>query len=72
MVGDATVDAQPGGVVAADGKIGVISVLAYTIELFDPRTLKRGRGRATPASARPTPWQTPPGASTSPTPAATR
>ncbi len=40
VVGDATVDAQPGGVVAAGGKIGVISVLAYTIELFDPRTLK--------------------------------
>ncbi len=38
--GEATVDAQPGGVVAAGDKVGVISVLAYTIELFDPDTLK--------------------------------
>jgi DNA-binding beta-propeller fold protein YncE len=39
----ATVDAQPGGVVSTGEKIGVISVLAYTIELFDPETL-RGEG----------------------------
>ncbi len=36
-------DAQPGGVVAVGGKIGVVSVRAYTLELYDPRTL-RGEG----------------------------
>jgi len=40
VVGEATVDAQPGGIVAASGKIGIVSVLAFTIELFDPRTLE--------------------------------
>ena len=37
------VDAQPGGVVAVGDQLAVISVRAYTIELFDPETL-RGSG----------------------------
>jgi DNA-binding beta-propeller fold protein YncE len=36
------VDAQPGGVVAVGDSLAVISVRAYTIELFDPRTLRGG------------------------------
>jgi DNA-binding beta-propeller fold protein YncE len=39
----APVDAQPGGVVAVAGKLAVISVRAYTIELYDPVSL-RGEG----------------------------
>lgn len=39
----APVDAQPGGVAAVGGKLAVISVRAYTVELYDPRTL-RGEG----------------------------
>ena len=39
----APADAQPGGVVAVGDKLAVISVRAYTIELFDPGTL-RGEG----------------------------
>ena len=39
----APADAQPGGVVAVGDKLAVISVRAYTIELYDPRTL-RGEG----------------------------
>ncbi len=39
----APVDAQPGGVVAVGDQLGVVSVRAYTFELFDPRTL-RGTG----------------------------
>ena len=39
----APTDVQPGGVVAVGGKLAVISVRAYTIELYDPRTL-RGEG----------------------------
>ena len=37
------VDVQPGGVAAVGGKLAVISVRAYTVELYDPRTL-RGAG----------------------------
>ena len=37
------IDVQPGGVVAVGDQIGVVSVRAYTFELFDPRTL-RGLG----------------------------
>ncbi len=40
---EAPVDVQPGGVVAVGDQIGVVSVRAYTFELFDPRTL-RGLG----------------------------
>jgi len=36
-------DARPGGVVAVGDKLAVISVRAYTIELYDPVTL-RGEG----------------------------
>jgi len=39
VVGESTVDAQPGGIVATGDKVALISVLAFTIELFDPRTL---------------------------------
>jgi DNA-binding beta-propeller fold protein YncE len=43
LVRRAPVDVQPGGVVALDDRLAVISVQAYTIELFDPRSL-RGQG----------------------------
>jgi DNA-binding beta-propeller fold protein YncE len=36
------VDVQPGGVVAVGDQLGVVSVRAYTFELFDPRTLRGG------------------------------
>ena len=44
-VDGAIVDAQPGGVVAAGGQVAIVSVLAYTVELFDGRTLKRSGSR---------------------------
>jgi len=37
------VDVQPGGIVPVGGQVGVVSARAYTIELFDPRTV-RGLG----------------------------
>lgn len=36
------VDVQPGGVVAVGDQLAVISVRAYTVELFDRRTLRGG------------------------------
>ena len=36
------VDAQPGGVVAVGDRLGVVSVRAYTFELFDAQTLRGG------------------------------
>ena len=60
-VAQAPVDVQPGGVAAVGGRLAVISVQAYTVELFDPRRLvglgsrnagswadTRGRGRRRP------------------------
>ena len=44
-VDEAIVDAQPGGIVAAGDQVAVISVLAYTVELFDGRTLTRSGSR---------------------------
>lgn len=46
QVAQAPVDAQPGGVVAVGDRIGVVSVRAYTFELFDPRTLRGGGSQA--------------------------
>ena len=36
------VDAQPGGIVAVGDALAVVSVRAYTVELFDRRTLRGG------------------------------
>ena len=44
-VEETVVDAQPGGVVAAGDQVAVISVLAYTVELFDGRTLRPSGSR---------------------------
>lgn len=40
------VDAQPGGVLAVGDRVGVVSVRAYTFELFDPATLRGGGSQA--------------------------
>ena len=42
LVGRTRVDVQPGGVAAAGYALAVISVQAYTVELYDPRTLEGG------------------------------
>ena len=42
LVGRTRVDVQPGGVAAVGDRLAVISVQAYTIELYDPRTLEGG------------------------------
>jgi len=41
-VAQAPVDAQPGGVATVGDQLAVISVRAYTVELFDPQTLRGG------------------------------
>jgi DNA-binding beta-propeller fold protein YncE len=41
-VGQAPVDAQPGGIAAAGDKLAIVSVRAYTVELLDPDTLRGG------------------------------
>ena len=44
-VRDVPVDAQPGGIAAVGDQVAIISVLGYTIELFDQRTLEGGGSR---------------------------
>jgi len=41
-VAQGPVDVQPGGIVAVGGRLGVVSVRAYTFELLDAQTLRGG------------------------------